>query len=270
MGEPTPVEVADDPRVALFANLTDVDLRTALEPSRGIFMAEGMLIIKRCVQRSLEIVAVLTSPKWLDRLMPLLEQTQVPVYVGTDSVLESITGYRVHRGALAVVRRPRSATVGEILDSGRDILVLEDLVDPTNVGLAIRSAVVQGVSEVVLSPACADPLYRKAVKSSMGAVLRSRWARSDDWAGTLADLSRTRSLIALTPDADDDLADTLSEVAASPVALMVGSEGPGLSGRSVSQAWRRCSIPMATSEDSLNVAAAVAVACFARSRSMTA
>ena len=80
MGEPTPVEVADDPRVALFANLTDVDLRTALEPSRGIFMAEGMLIIKRCVQRSLEIVAVLTSPKWLDRLMPLLEQTQVPVY----------------------------------------------------------------------------------------------------------------------------------------------------------------------------------------------
>lgn len=233
-------------------------------------MAEGMLIIERCVQRSLEIVAVLTSPKWLDRLMPLLAHTHAPVYVGTDSVLESITGYRVHRGALAVVRRPRLSTVEEVLDSGRDILVLEDLVDPTNVGLAIRSAVVQGISEVVLSPACADPLYRKAVKSSMGAVLRCRWARSDDWPGTLADLSRTRSLIALTPAADDDLVDTLGEVAGAPVALMVGSEGPGLTDRAVRQAWRSCSIRMATSEDSLNVAAAVAVACFARSRSMTA
>lgn len=269
-GDPTPVEAADDPRVGLFANLTDVDLRTALEPSRGIFMAEGMLIIERCVQRSLEIVAVLTSPKWLDRLMPLLAHTHAPVYVGTDSVLESITGYRVHRGALAVVRRPRLSTVEEVLDSGRDILVLEDLVDPTNVGLAIRSAVVQGISEVVLSPACADPLYRKAVKSSMGAVLRCRWARSDDWPGTLADLSRTRSLIALTPAADDDLVDTLGEVAGAPVALMVGSEGPGLTDRAVRQAWRSCSIRMATSEDSLNVAAAVAVACFARSRSITA
>lgn len=268
--DPTPVEAADDPRVALFANLTDVDLRTSLEPSQGIFMAEGMLIIERCVLHSLEIIAVLTSAKWLDRLMPLLDQTQAPVYVGTESMLESITGYRVHRGALAVVRRPPIATVGEILGSGGDILVLEDLVDPTNVGLAIRSAVVQGITDIVLSPACADPLYRKAVKSSMGAVLRARWARSDDWAGTLANLAQTRSLIALTPDAEGDLVDTLREVGGSPVALMVGSEGPGLTDRSVIQAWRCCSIPMATSQDSLNVAAAVAVACFARSRSMTA
>lgn len=266
-----PARVADpgDARVADFVDLTDMDLRRRVEPARGVFMAEGHLVIERCVQAQLEILAVLTAERWLDRLSVTLGNVDVPVYVADEAVLHGITGYRIHRGALATVRRPHQPSVSELLELGGDILVLEDLVDPTNVGLAIRSAVVQGIGAVVLSPGCADPLYRKAVKSSMGTVLKCRWARSHDWDSDLARLAQSRRMIALTPSGDTDLVSALDDVAEDAVALCFGSEGPGLSDAVIDTAWRACAIPMAQPEDSLNVAAAVAVACFARSRSMT-
>lgn len=259
---------ADDPRVEMFTRLTDMDLRQRIEPERGIFMAEGHLVIERCAAYGLDILTVLTSRRWLSRLDSALRDVDVPVLVADEEMLRSITGYRVHRGALAAVRRPPPTRVADILAGDGDVVVLEDLVDPTNVGLAIRSAVVQGIGDVILSPGCADPLYRRAVKSSMGTVLRCRWARSDDWPATLVELAGARRVIALTPDADTTITDALAEVAASPIALAFGSEGPGLSPGVLRRSWRNCTIPMASGEDSLNVAAAVAVACFARSRSI--
>ena len=259
-----------DARVRDFVGLTDMDMRQRTEPARGIFMAEGHLVIERCAQADMEFLAVLTTERWLGRLESILADVDVTVYVAPDQVVQRITGYRVHRGALATVRRPPELSVTDVLASDGDVLVLEELVDPTNVGLGIRSAVVQGVSDIILSPGCADPLYRKAMKSSMGTVLRSRWARSLDWPSDLDLLARSRRLIALTPDGTADLSDALVGTAGSAVALAFGSEGPGLSESALHAAWRTCAIPMAHPEDSLNVAAAVAVACFARSRSMPA
>lgn len=264
--DPVPVTRADDPRVVDFLQLTDMDLRRSLETDRGFFIAEGHLIIERCADLHLHFRSVLTSERWLGRIRGALESVDATVLVAEESVLQGITGYRVHRGALAVVSRPEALTVGDVLAAERDILVLEDLVDPTNVGLAVRSAIVQGVRGVVLSPGCADPLYRRAVKSSMGAVLKCRWARSDDWDASLAMLAKTRRLVALTPEGDIDLEAAMRESAAGDVALMLGSEGPGLSRSALSRADHRARIPMESADDSLNVAAATAVACYARSR----
>lgn len=255
---------ADDPRARDYLQLTDMDLRQRSEPEQGIFMAEGHLVIERCAARGMRFVSVLTSARWLDRLAPILEHVDVTVLIADEALLHDITGFRVHRGALAAVHRPPAMQVDDLLACRGDVLVLEDLVDPTNVGLAIRSAVVQGIDAVILSPGCADPLYRRAVKSSMGAVLRCRWARSTDWHETLTAVVRRRRLIALTPEGQTDLEGALTEAAGSEVALMVGSEGPGLSASATAAAWRGCSIPMAGPGDSLNVAAATAIACYVR------
>lgn len=259
---------ARDPRIQLFTDLTDVDLRQRIEPERGFFMAEGHLVIERCARAGLAFLAVLTERRWLDRLDTSLAGVDTTVFVADEAVLREITGYRVHRGALAAVRRPPDYGVDELLASAGDVLVLEDLVDPTNVGLAIRSASVQGITDVLISPGCADPLYRKAVKSSMGTVLACRWSRSDDWGGTLKALAAERRVIAMTPSGDVDLESALGESRTTKVALAFGSEGPGLSELAMASAWRRCAIPMTGEDASLNVAAAVAVACYARSRSI--
>ena len=264
--DPTPVTRADDPRVHDYLQLTDMDLRQRREPDEGIFMAEGHLVIERCAAHGLRFVSVLTSARWLDRLAATLEHVAVDVLIAEESLLRDITGFRVHRGALAAVHRPPVTPVDDIIDGRGDVLVLEDLVDPTNVGLAIRSAVVQGIGGVILSPRCADPLYRRAVKSSMGAVLRCRWARSSDWQETLEAIGRRRRLIALSPEGQTDLEGALAEAGESEAALMVGSEGPGLSETALRAAWRSCAIPMAAPGDSLNVAAATAIACYARTR----
>ena len=260
------VTSAEDPRIDPYVRLTDMDLRQRVEAERGYFMAEGLLVIERCVAQGMDIISVLTASRWLDRLAAVLADVDAHVLVAEEHVLEQITGYRVHRGPLAAVRRPAPIPVRDLIDSPDDLLVLEDLVDPTNVGLAIRSAVVQGMDAVVLSPRCADPLYRRSVKASMGAVLRCRWSRSDDWAGTLAALAASRHVIALTPDGDCELGEAVAEAAGGRMALLLGSEGPGLSEEALSFAWKRSRIPMTHPDDSLNVAAATAVAAYVRGR----
>ncbi len=265
--DPRPVLSASDPRVATYTQLTDMDLRVRTEAAGGYFMAEGHLVIQRCAELGLAFMSVLTSTRWLERLTPLLTDIDVDIYTADESLLHDITGFRVHRGALATVRRPPMLEVVDVLAGPGDVLVLEDLVDPTNVGLAIRSAVVQGITDVILSPACADPLYRRAVKSSMGTVLRARWARSDDWPTSLAHIAERRRLTALTPLGPHALDEALA--GGESVAIMLGSEGPGLSDTALMSAGRRCAIPMAAPGDSLNVAAATAIACFLRARART-
>lgn len=255
--------------MAAFTRLTDMDLRRGLEAQAGLFMAEGHLVIERCVALGLHVVSVLTAPRWLGRMGEILTGIDTQVYVADEDVLREITGYRVHRGALAAVARPPVATVEGILGIPGDVLVLEDLVDPTNVGLAVRSAVTQGISSMIISPGCADPLYRRSVKSSMGAVLRCAWARSDDWGTTLDRVRASRRLIALVPDGEEEISQVMREARGSDVALLLGSEGPGVTREARAVSWKRGRIAMADDDDSLNVAAAAAVACYARAQTRT-
>ncbi|MFM9134131.1 MAG: TrmH family RNA methyltransferase [bacterium] len=258
----------EDPRLHPFRDLTDMDLRRRIEPERGFFIAEGRLVIERVARAGHAIDAVLTAPRWLPVLAEDLPYYAGPVLVASREVIDAIAGYRVHRGALAVVRRPRARDVPEVADAPGHLVLLEDLVDPTNVGLAFRSAAALGIAGIVLSPRCADPLYRRAVKTSMGAVLDLPWARSGDWA---TDLSRMRgfgvSVIALTPHPEaEDLEAALAARECARVALLVGTEGEGLSAGALGASERLARIPMSGGIDSLNVAAAVAVACYALTR----
>ncbi|ETK31560.1 TrmH family RNA methyltransferase [Microbispora sp. ATCC PTA-5024] len=265
-----PVDDAADPRLADYVRLRDVDLRRSLEGERGLFVAEGEKVIRRAVGAGYPVRSVLTTPKWLDHLADVI--ADVTVYVVTDEVMEGITGFRVHRGALASMERLRPPSVAELLagggssaDAPRRILLLEDLVDHGNVGAVFRCAAALGVGAIVLSPRCADPLYRRSVKVSMGAVFAIPWARMDDWHGGLAEVrSAGFRLLALTPDQS---AVPLDEAPLDgPVALMLGSEGDGLSSHWLKEADAPVCIRMSPQAmdlgvDSLNVVAAAAIAC---------
>jgi len=195
------------------------------------------------------------------------------VYVTPHDVAERITGYRVHRGALASMARRALPEVGAVVAGHRRILVLEDLVDHGNVGAIFRCAAALGVGAVVLAPRCADPLYRRAVKVSMGAVFAVPYARMTDWYGGLAGLRAAGfRLLALVPDQSTAALDRVARRAAGGrVALMLGAEGDGLSSRWLHEADQSVCIPMspdamALGVDSLNVVAAAAVACYALMR----
>lgn len=261
------VDDPSDPRLHPFRDLTDTELRRRVEPEGGFFIAEGRLVIERASRSGYSVLCVLTAPKWLPVLAETLPGYAGPVLVASREVIDAIAGYRVHRGALAVVRRPDPRSVSEVANAPGNLLILEDLVDPTNVGLVFRSAAALGISGVVLSPRCADPLYRRAVKTSMGAVLDLPWARSDDWEADIAGMREIGiSILALTPDPGAESIDrALSARMCERVALMVGTEGAGLSDAAMRWSERRARIPMSAGMDSLNVAAAVAVACYALS-----
>ena len=252
-----------DPRLADYTRLRDVSLRRTLEAERGLFIAEGDKVIRRAVAAGHSPRSFLMSPRWLQPLADLLDDAgPVPCYVVDEAITEAVTGFHVHRGALASLhRRPLPAAVEVLRDASR-LVVLEDVVDHTNVGAIFRSAAALGADGALLSPRCADPLYRRAVKVSMGAVFSLPYARLDDWA-MAPDLLREHGFItvALTPDAG---AVALGAVPTSPrTALLVGAEGDGLSRRWLHAADVRMRIPMAAGIDSLNAAAATAVACWA-------
>jgi tRNA G18 (ribose-2'-O)-methylase SpoU len=262
------VDDADDPRLADYAGLTDIDLRTSLEAEHGLFIAEGTKVITRAVAAGYPVRSVLLAQCRL-RDLAVLPADAGPVYVVPDAVAERITGYRVHRGALASLhRKPLPAVAGLAAGSSR-ILVLEDLVDHANVGAIFRCAAALGVAAVILSPRCADPLYRRSVKVSMGAVFAIPYARMTGWYDGLAELrSAGFRLLALTPDpAAVPLGMPLGQAAARErTALLLGTEGDGLSSRWLHEADQAVRIPMhqgalAAGVDSLNVVAAAAIAC---------
>ena len=264
MPRPLVVRSADDPAIADYLRLTDADWRRAVEPGLGLFVAEGEKVIRRAVAAGHPVRSVLCAPRWVDPLADLLEPHEVPVYVADDEVLRLITGFDVHRGAIAAMGRLPLPSIADLAASSRRLLVLEGVVDPTNVGAAIRSAAAMGFEGIVLDPRCADPLYRRAVKVSMGAVFAVPHARAARWPADLQTLrEKGFALWALTPAAD---AVDLEQIAASPperVVLLVGTEGPGLSRHALEAADARVRIPMQAGVDSLNVAAAAAVACYA-------
>jgi tRNA G18 (ribose-2'-O)-methylase SpoU len=206
------------------------------------------------------------APRWLDGLGDVLEATDAPCFVMSEDLAEEVTGFHVHRGALASLERLPLPTVEEVLAGARTVLVLEDIVDHTNVGAIFRCGAAFGFDAVLLAPRCADPLYRRSVKVAMGAVFALPWTRLPDWADALPSLGRLGfTTVALTL-ADD--AEPVEEAVAGldRVALVLGSEGHGLSRRWEEATDRRAIIPMSGEVDSLNVAAAAAVACYVTAR----
>ncbi|WP_433242980.1 TrmH family RNA methyltransferase [Streptosporangium sp. CA-135522] len=257
---------ASDPRLADYANLRDVELRKSMEAEHGLFIAEGEKVIRRAVAAGYPVRSVLLTRRWAEPLADLLDGLGDRVYVVDDDVMEKIAGFPVHRGALAAMERRELPAVEEILrGASRRVLVLEDLVDHGNVGAIFRCAAALGVEAVILSPRCADPLYRRSVKVSMGAVFAIPYARMTNWYDGLRELRAAGfQTLALTPDQS---AAALDEVdMGERVALLLGSEGDGLSSRWLHEADRPVCIPMSPAAmglgvDSLNVVAAAAIAC---------
>jgi tRNA G18 (ribose-2'-O)-methylase SpoU len=262
-----PVAEADDKRLADYVHLREVSLRKLLEEEHGLFIAEGDKVIRRAAEAGYEPRSFLLAERWLDSLADVLARwPDVPVYVVTPELAEQVTGFHVHRGALASLERRPLPSLDEVLDGARQLLVLEDVVDHTNVGAIFRCGAAFGFDAVLLAPRCADPLYRRSVKVGMGAVFTMPWTRLPDWYDALPDLgARGFATVALTLAED---AGPVEEAVAGidRVALVLGSEGHGLSARWERSADRRATITMHPGIDSLNVAAATAVACYVTAR----
>src|SRR4051812_7497910 len=256
MAELVDVEAPDDPRLADYRDLRDVELRKHLEAEHGLFLAEGEKVVRRAVEAGHRPRSFLMAPRWLDGLSDVLSATEAPCFVVSEALAEEVTGFHVHRGALASLERRPLPTVDEVLGAARTVLVLEDVVDHTNVGAIMRSGAALGVDAVLLSPRCADPLYRRWVRVGMGAVFTLPWTRLDDWYGALPALaSRGYTTVALTL-ADDAVPVEEAVAGVERLSLVLGSEGHGLSARWEQSADRRAVIPVAAGLDSLNVAAA--------------
>jgi tRNA G18 (ribose-2'-O)-methylase SpoU len=266
VAELVPVDSASDPRLADYRELRDVQLRKRLETEHGLFLAEGEKVVRRAVEAGFAPRSFLMAERWLDGLADVLASTDAPCFVLSEALAEEVTGFHVHRGALASLERRPLPDLATVLDGARSVLVLENLVDHTNVGAIFRSGAAMGFDAVLLSPRCADPLYRRSIKVGMGAVFTLPWTRLDDWYDALPTLSAAGfTTVALTLAAD---ALPVEEAVAGldKVALVLGSEGPGLSAHWQRTADRRAIIPMAAGIDSLNVAAASAVACYVTAR----
>jgi tRNA G18 (ribose-2'-O)-methylase SpoU len=208
--------------------------------------------------------SMLLSDKWLDLMAPLIARTRAPVYLGAPDLLEEVTGFHVHRGALAAMGRLPLLEPADLLARSRRVVVLEKVNNHTNIGAIFRSAAALGMDAVLLAPDCADPLYRRAVRVSMGTVFAVPYARLEPWPRALDLLvghGYRRMALTPAPDAVDLRALRLDP--AEKVALLLGSEGDGLSARAMAACDLRVRIPMAAGVDSLNVAAAAAVACYA-------
>jgi len=253
-----------DSRLADYARLTDVALRRTSEPAGGLYLAESTKVIARAIAAGHRPRSVLLQEQWLDAVAPLVEAFDIPLFVGEPGVLESLTGYHLHRGAIASMHRPPLRDVAEVVAGARRVVVLEDIVDHTNVGAIFRSVAGLGADAVLVTPRCADPLYRRSVRVSMGTVLQVPWTRLPDWpdgAELLRGLGFHIAALALA----DDAVDLRGFAADAPerVALLLGAEGDGLSRAALDAADTVVTIPMRHGVDSLNVASASAVALWA-------
>lgn len=256
----------DDPadsRLNDYRSLRDTSLRKSLESAHGLFIAEGEKVVRRGVDAGFEARSFLMAERWLEGLAAELAHAgDVPCYVVSEADAETITGFHVHRGALASLRRRPLPRVADVLRQATRVVVLEDVVDHANVGAILRSAAALGADAALLSPRCADPLYRRAIKVSMGAVFSLPWTRVDAWHDAMEMLGEFGfSTVALS--LGDEAVDISTVSASARTALVVGSEGSGLSERWQQSAQLRVRIPMAAGIDSLNVAAAAAVAAYA-------
>ena len=278
----------DDERVAAYVNLTEIQLRNRLEPSKGLFIAESPKVIDRALAAGREPISLLVEESWIDGMSGMFDVIEkrwgdgIPVYVASPEQLKRLTGYRLHRGALAAMKRWSLPSVEEVCRGARRVAVMENIVDHTNVGALMRSAAALDVDAVLVTPSCGDPLYRRAARVSMGTVFQVPWTRigGDDkhyWPVTgmrkLHDLAFTTVAMALEDDSISlaELVRRLNNAETESdhidkLALIFGTEGDGLSHHTISRADLTVKIPMSHGVDSLNVAASSAVAFYATRR----
>ena len=267
------IEITDPHADALsdYMRLTDVVLRSKHEPARGLYIAESANVIWRAVAAGHQPRSFLMEHKWVESMRGALEQfPDVPVYVGESSVLEEVIGFQLHRGALAAMHRPALASVTELLATAghdgqgvRRVAIFEDIVDHTNLGAGFRSAAALGVDAVLVTPRCADPLYRRSVRVSMGTVFQVPWTRIDSWPEAIVQLQAAGfTVAALTLSNDSVTLDDFVAQANAKVAFIFGTEGQGLAPATLAAVDSVVKIPMAGRADSLNAAIAAAVMAY--------
>lgn len=273
-----PITSLADPRVALYANMRDAELAQRDDPldaraHSGVFIAEGELVVRRLVRSRFRTQSVLTTPARLDNLGDALHglPTDTPVYLAPQDLLNDIVGFNMHRGLLAIGERPTLLpSQSDLSTRSGPVLVLEDLVNHDNLGGIFRNAAALGGPNawILLSPRCADPLYRKSLRVSMGLVLSVPFARAESWPGALADLRQSGyACWAMTPaDSARDLHSAVAAAQGRKIALVLGSEGPGLTAAAFRACDQAVRIEMAKADaqvDSLNVGMAAGIALYA-------
>lgn len=253
---------ADDPRVLDYVALSDAALRQKSDPERGLYIAESTNVVKRAVAAGHSPRSFFLTEKWLPKLRAEIEQfPDVPVFMGTPEILEEIAGFHLHRGALAAMNRPEPLSMEQVIASAHRVVILEDIVEHTNLGAIFRSAAGLGIDAVLVSEQCADPLYRRSIRVSMGGVFQIPWARTGPLDETLLALKESGFAIAAMELTDSSV--NIDEFPAGNLerlALVLGTEGAGVSQRTLELADIALQIPMKPGVDSLNVAAASSVA----------
>ena len=262
------ISTLEDDRLDAYARLTEAQLRNKLEPEKGIFIAESGKVIERALAGGMEPLSLLMEEKWLPSMADIIARVEqidpaIPVFVAPHDELQKLCGFELTRGAF---RRPRPLSVAEACEGAHVVAVLEDITNHTNVGAIFRSAAALGVDAVLITPACYDPLYRRAVRVSMGTVFQIPWARigedSRNWAQTgiplLHELGFTTAALALSDNSVSLRDERLKSCGK--IALVLGTEGDGLAESTIARCDYTVKIPMYHQVDSLNVAAASAVA----------
>ncbi len=272
MTAPDPWIPVDDPadlRVAEFIGLRDAELRRRRESPggdlAGIFVAEGDIVVERALRAGYQLRSVLVDAT---RTKPLPDAiANVPVFAAGPKLVLAITGLGMHRGCIASFTRRPVPSAASVLAGATRVVVLENLNNPTNLGVIARSAVGLGADALILDPSCCDPLYRRASRVAMGEVFGLPYAYTDRFPDGLSVVTDAGfSLLALTPDPDAEPIDGVSFAPDEKVALVLGSEGPGLTAETMERVGRRVRIPIHGGVDSLNVAAAAAIACYVLGR----
>lgn len=265
MAEVIDIDDPTDPRVDDFRDLSNADRRPDLPGRKGLVIAEGVVVVQRMLDSRFAPSALLGVGKRFETLAGDLADRDLPYYRASAEVMAEVVGFHLNRGVLAVAPRPAELTVDEVLDGARTVAVLEGVNDHENLGSMFRNAAGLGADAVLFGDRCADPLYRRAVRVSMGHVLRVPFAQLPQWPTSL-DLVRNKGfqIIALTPN--PAAANLATAMTGEKVALLLGAEGPGLTEEAMRATDVRARIPMSPGTDSLNVATAAAMAFYERVR----
>lgn len=261
------IDDPDDPRIGVFQGLRDHVLRRAREQPggdmAGFFVAEGDIVVERALRAGYRLESMLIDGKRTKPLPEVIDDS-VPVYACAPQVLQRITGYHLHRGVLACFRRRPLPEFDEVVAGAMTIAVIEGVNNPTNLGVILRCAVALGVDAYLLDPTCCDPLYRRCGRVSMGEAFGTPYARLDGFPDGLNPLKEAGfEVLALTPAVDAVPLPEIRLRADAKVALLLGSEGPGLTEEAMAASHRRVKIPMSGAADSINVGSAAAVAFYA-------
>ena len=268
MSEIIRIEDFSDPRLDLFVRLTGAQLRSKLEPEKGVFIAESPTVIEVALDSGCEPVALLTDERLINgSVEKIIKRCEgVPIYAATREVLEQLTGFALTRGALCAMRRPTLPTLGELLKDAKTVAVLENIADSTNIGAIFRSAAALGVNAVLVTPDCCDPLCRRAVRVSMGTIFRVPWGvigeSQADWRENGVRLLQSHGFktAAMALNENSVNIDDEQLMKEDKVAVILGTEGTGLAKSTIEGSDYTVMIPMQNEVDSLNVAAAGVIA----------